>query len=315
MSTRCVLGIDGGGTKTVCVAADENGRVLGRGLGGPVNPHSEGLDRSRRSLEEAIGGALAESGIPAEAVACVGAGLAGVARPKDREVMEGLLRRLLPVPELVLDLDALAALVGATGGRPGVIVISGTGSVAFGIDRRGQRARCGGWGFILGDEGSGYDIARRGLIAALRAYDGRGLETMVRVRLEEQLGLKSTEELIPFLYSNPLSPARVASLYPIVLDAADNGDVVARQLILDSASALAEMGVTTATKLDFSDGETLISTAGGVFKGRTLREEFEHAVRSRLPSAEIVEAAHPPEMGAVFLAVARLKGQPLFEGV
>jgi N-acetylglucosamine kinase len=216
------------------------------------------------------------------------------------------------VPELILETDAVIALVGGTGGRPGVIVASGTGSVAFGIDSSGKRARSGGWGFILGDEGSGYDIARRGMIAALREYDGRGKRTVIRRRITEVLELKSTEDLIPLLYANPLSPGRVAALYPLILDAADDGDEVAGQLISDSAAALAEMGVATARKLDFGGEQVLVTTAGGVFRGQTLRDAFVAEIRRQLPEAHVIDPVQRAEDGAVMIAAARARGEKFF---
>ena len=113
---------------------------------------------------------------------------------------------MVPSAEIIIEHDAVIALIGATDARPGIIVISGTGSMAFGIDPSERRARTGGWGFMLGDEGSGFDIARRGLIACLRAYDGRGADTSIRPRVLQLLGLSSAEDLIPALYTNPLSP-------------------------------------------------------------------------------------------------------------
>lgn len=312
MARRYVLGIDGGGTKTVCLAASEDGEVVGRGSGGPSNYLSEGLEGARRSLTNAIYQAIDQAGITADNVHCICAGLAGVSRRRDEETMRVTLQRILLVPELVLEVDALIALLGATGGRPGVIAISGTGSVAFGVDSQETRARSGGWGFILGDEGSGYDIARRGLIASLRDYDGRGRSTVIRERLSEVLGLSSTEDLIPLLYSNPLSPGRVAALYPIVLHAADENDEVAVNLIRDAAAALAEMAAATSQKLAFDAGELLFTYAGGVFRGRTLRREFVRALRLRVPGARLEEPKKPAEQGAVMLALARLKGERLF---
>ncbi len=309
---RLVIGLDGGGTKTVCLVANLDGKPLGRGLGGPSNYLSEGLDRARKSIEDAILGALESAGADRGDIACLCAGLAGVSRPRDHETMRATLQRILIVPELILETDGVIALVGGTGGRAGVIVASGTGSVAFGIDPAGRRARSGGWGFILGDEGSGYDIARRGMIAALREYDGRGETTVIRRKIGEVLELKSTEDLIPLLYANPLSPGRVAALYPLVLDAADEGDSVALRLINNSAAALAEMGVATARKLDFSGTRMLVTTAGGVFRGQNLRKAFIAEMARQMPEAEVIEPAGRAEEGAVMMAAARVRGERSF---
>lgn len=309
---QVILGIDGGGTKTVCLAASRAGEVLGRGVGGPSNYLSEGIVRARESLRTAIQGALQAAGASAEDVALVAAGLAGASRERDRRVLAQVFAEVLPGAATIIEPDAVIALLGATECRPGVIIISGTGSMAFGMDRAERRARTGGWGFILGDEGSGYDIARRGLIACLRAYDGRGPETSIRHKVLAALKLADTEDLIPFSYSNPLSPGRIAALYPTVLEAADEGDPIACRLIEEAAAALAEMVATTAAKLDFGQDRPLFTMAGGVFKGRSLRQGFERALTARCPSAVLEEPRQPPEMGAVYLGRARLTGQPLF---
>lgn len=315
MPETYLLGIDGGGTKTVCLVTDGRMKVLGRGLGGPSNYQSEGTEKARQSLSEAVREALRSAGLEGAAVAVLCAGLAGVARPRDHEIMGGILRELVSAERYIIEIDAFVSLVGATSGRPGIIISSGTGSVALGVNEEGQRARSGGWGFILGDEGSGYDIARRGLMAALRAYDGRGDRTMIQDRVASHLGLQGTEELIPYLYSNPLSPGKIAALYPIVLDAADEGDAVAHQLILDAAAALAEMVAATARRLGMTDRETLIAMAGGVFNGREIADAFRLAVKDQLPLAKPMFPENPPEVGALILAQASLLGSELFRVV
>lgn len=307
-----ILGIDGGGTKTVCLAADDTGATLGRGLGGPANYLSEGVERVRQSLRCAIRDSLHEAGADCGDVAVLAAGLAGASRERDRQVICGILHEVVPDAQLRIEPDAVIALLGATGGEPGLIVISGTGSMALGMDRRERRTRTGGWGFILGDEGSGYDIARRGLIACLRAYDGRGPDTLIRPKVIAALSLESTEDLIPFLYSNPSSPGRIAALYPLVLEAADEGDPVAESIIGLAADALVEMAVTTAAKLDFARDQLLMTTAGGVFKGRSVRERFEAVLSERCPQAKLLEAKDPPEVGAVMMARRVLARAPLF---
>ncbi len=309
---RIILGIDGGGTKTVCLAASPAGAVLGRGDGGPANYLSEGIERAEESLRAAIRGALQAAEASPQDVALAAAGLAGASRESDRRVLGEVFDRLLPGVPRIIEPDAVIALLGATDCRPGVIIISGTGSMAFGMDHNERRARTGGWGFILGDEGSGYDIARRGLIACLRAYDGRGPETAIRAKVLAVLGLENTEDLIPFSYANPLSPGRIAALYPAVLEAADEGDPIACRLIEEAAAALAEMVATTAAKLDFGQEGPLFTMAGGVFRGRSLRERFRQALVRRCPSAVLEDPRHPPEVGALYLARARLEGVPLF---
>lgn len=303
-----VAGIDGGASKTICAVADREGRILARGRGGPSNYHAEGLDRARASLAAAVGEALAALGAEAGQVSAVCAGLAGVARLRDREAVAPVLRELFPAADIRLESDAKIALVGGTGGRPGVIVSAGTGSVAYGMNAAGKETKVGGWGYLFGDEGSGYDIARRGLAAVLRAFDGRGSATSLQEAFLNVLHLDQPDDLIPVLYSNPLSPARVAALFPLVLREADRGDGVAVGIIRDAAEALAELAVTAALRLGLAAEPCPIVTAGGVFRGELLRRWFGKAVQGRLPEARIEDPAAPPEVGAVRLALEAAAG-------
>ncbi|MDB4893831.1 MAG: hypothetical protein JWN15_93, partial [Firmicutes bacterium] len=165
---RIVLGIDGGGTKTRCLAADGAGCILGEGLAGPSNYQVLGMDGAVAAVMAAVAEALGVAGADLADVEAVCAGLAGVGRPEDHAVMTAALPFAAPVKLRVVP-DAHIALAGALGGQPGAVVISGTGSIAYGIDAGGRTARAGGWGWLLGDEGSGSDIGKRAIMAALAA--------------------------------------------------------------------------------------------------------------------------------------------------
>lgn len=181
-----IVGVDGGGTKTTAVVTDATGAVIGLGRGGAGNYQTIGLDNATDAIASAIGGAIQEAastgGIaPADLdnELIVVLGLAGADRPRDKANLQKALMAKLPAKPryLVIENDARIALAGATGGKPGVVLIAGTGSIALGIDEQGQTIRCGGWGPILGDEGSGYAMGKAALIAVMRDYDGRGPST------------------------------------------------------------------------------------------------------------------------------------------
>ncbi len=309
-----LIGIDGGGSKTRCVVSDRRGRVLGRGDSGPSNYLKEGLYPAKRSLREAVRLALKSAQQKQRSIVAACAGLAGVYRRQDQDVMGRVLREILATECLVLESDAFVALAGATEGRPGLIVISGTGSIAFGVDGNGKRARAGGWGHILGDEGSGYDIARRGLMAALRDYDGRGPKTLIRTRIAEELYLKSTDQIIPLLYGEQLGQAYLAALYPLVLSAAEAGDRVADQLLRSAAQELALATASVIRKL--AGGATLpIAVHGGVFQNSPrLLHYFQEALKQESPAGEVIEPKETPEIGAILAARAALEGRRLFAG-
>lgn len=311
---RVLIGIDGGASKTVCALADDSGQLLARGVSGSANFFKNGLEAATRSLRAAIDQALAEVGLQRSEVAAACAGLAGVTRPEDRAVMERVLAAMLPHSKVVVENDGVVALAGATECRPGVIVISGTGSIALGVNSKGERAQAGGWGHLLGDEGSGYDIARHAMIAAMRDFDGRGPATVLRRELIRDLCLNEMIEIVPLLYGDQLTHASVAALYPLVMRAAQGGDAVARQLIEDAASKLSEMAAAVLLRLN-EPASTPLAVAGGVLTHATLlREVFQTETRRRVPEVRFVDSRHPPEMGAVLIARAAARGEPPFQG-
>jgi glucosamine kinase len=298
-----IVGIDGGGTKTVCVTTRGDFKVAGRGVSGPSNYLKEGLHTARSSLHEAIGKALEEAGANRLDVKVVCAGLAGVGRVNERMVMKRLLTDRLPNAVIILETDAFVSLVGATEYRPGLVVISGTGSIALGLNDQGEVARAGGWGHILGDEGSGYDIARRGLMAALHAHDGRGPETLIKTKLIEQFYLASVDELISLLYVEA-TPSRIASMYPLILEAAEEGDWVAQSLLARAAEALVEAAGAVARRLNMLETSFPIAVSGGVFRNSpTMKATFQRLVVERIAGARPIEPLHPPEMGALLIAL------------
>ncbi len=298
-----ILGIDGGGTKTVCVAARADGEIVGRGMAGPANYLKEGLYTAKVSLNEAIHKALDAGNADRASVVAVCAGLAGVGRLNDRLIMKRIFSEICPNAQLILDTDAYITLIGATEYQPGLVVISGTGSIAMGLNEKGETARAGGWGHILGDEGSGYDIARRGLMAALHAHDGRGPETIIRQKVMEQFYLTSVEELISLLYGEETTPRRIAGIYPIILEAAEEGDEVAEQLLDSAATALVQAALAVIHKLKMEDKLFPVAVSGGVFRNSIkMCNTFQRLLTRRITRAHLIEPRHPPEVGALLIA-------------
>jgi glucosamine kinase len=235
-STGYLIGIDGGGTRTTIGFADVEGRELGRHVGGA------GLVDPRRP-EETVGRlvALVGDGVRAlglgERAAALCAGLAGVGPTSIREAVERQLSSAGIAGKALVISDGEAALMGAFGGGAGILVVSGTGSVAFGRGENGRVERCGGWGMVVGDEGSGYELARAALRAVLHSVDGRAVETRLLSILQDALGAASPDD-IPALVGRA-EKAAVAALAPLVLRAAEDGDALARELLAEAALDLA----------------------------------------------------------------------------
>src|SRR5688500_15810821 len=171
--TRYFIGLDCGGTRTRGVLADSQGRILARARGGPGNPLSAGMTTASRSYGTVLRRLLAKADLAAKSISAVGVGAAGAGRDAERIRIERSLRRLVPKARIFVDSDGMIALLGAIGAGAGIIVIAGTGSFVLGIDHLGRRARGGGWGPILGDEGSGSTMGREAIQSVLQAEDGR----------------------------------------------------------------------------------------------------------------------------------------------
>lgn len=299
-----VLGVDGGGSQTRCVVADLSGRILARGAAGPSNPLTVGVEAAGEAIAEAVEVSAGRCGIRRFGAACFS--VAGVDRPYGHEALRrkaaalGLAERLIVVP------DAAAALAGATGCTVGVVVVAGTGSIAYGVNAEGDSARAGGWGWLVGDEGSGYDIGRRAMTAALRAHDGRGEPTLLAEMLKEELGLGDLSELIDLLYVTGMKSHEVAALAPAVALAAKRGDGVAVRILKGAGAELGRAAVAVIKGLRLV-GRFTVAQTGGVFQlGEPICAAFEETVRRAAPECVIAPSRFEPSVGAVLLALQEL---------
>ncbi|MDY6878033.1 MAG: BadF/BadG/BcrA/BcrD ATPase family protein [Chloroflexota bacterium] len=302
-STGCdyALGVDGGGTKTIAIVVDGAGRELGLGRAGPSNYHTVGEPAAAANLGLAIGTALAQAGITRVNAACLG--IAGSGRPEDACIMERLARPAIGGTAISVVNDALIALVAGTGGRRyGVVIISGTGSIAYGVDASGREWRADGWGYILGDEGSAYDIARQGLIAALRAQDGRGPATTLAERFTARLELAEIEG-VPFLIHD-LGVPEVATLAPLVVAVADEGDAVAQGILAGAGEKLALAAQAVIAGLYWAGQPFPVILSGGVFQpGGVVVQTVRERLAASAPQAQVILRGREPAWGAALLAL------------
>lgn len=317
------LGIDGGGTRTTAWLADERGEVLGRATAGPSNPlkvgfdacHREVLRAVREAMRAAVAAGLSRHGSDVVAsssrraraklggveppLQAVVLGLAGTDRPPIHRKLEAWLRKAIPARKHLLTSDAAIALRAAIGDSPGIIVISGTGSIAFAQDDRGEVHRSGGWGTLYDDAGSGYDLGRRAIIAALQDHDGRGPRTQLRDRICKALELNDISEVV----LKPLEPHAVAALFPMVIEAAESLDLVAERLCMQAGRDLAELALALARRLDWTKRIVPAVCAGGVFKSSAaVRHSFSGALRRGAPLARVMLLEAEPVEGALAMA-------------
>lgn len=300
-----VLGFDGGGTRTVALLAARSGngwKILGRGEAGPSNRQAVGTPAALAALDTAAEAAFASAGRPRKAVRAAVLGLAGAGRAEDREVIRGWAAKAHLAPAVDVIEDAALLLAAGTPDGWGVAVVAGTGSMAYARAADGRTARSGGWGYLLGDEGSGYAVALAGLRAAARAADGRGPRTVLTDKLLAAFGLEKPEELVGVVYRGCDRPA-LAALAPLVLDAAGE-DAVAAEIAAASAAELASAAAAAARQLGY--GESFpVALAGGLFESRAdYRTRFLAALADRGVTPDPVAVVREPAEGAVRLALA-----------
>lgn len=305
------LGIDGGGTKTLAVILDEEGRELGRGVGGPCNVATCSIDVLHASMGGAVAAARSHANLPASAVfSAVCAGVAGYTSPSGRASCRALLTELAPSPLHVIEPDYVGAFWGAGNGEPGVVVIAGTGAVAFGRNRDGGTWRIDGRGYLLGDRGSAFDIARSALrCLAWRADHGVELIPF-DLRLLRQIGASSVDEMVEWLYRD-FRPARVAELTRAIGAWATEGDEVAVRWFERAAHQLRSLVVTVIRRLELP-ADAPVFCLGGLWQvGEVLREPFRLGpprVRNLAAPLNVCEPARDAACGAALLAAAVARG-------
>ena len=236
--TQYFLGVDGGQSSTKALIGDETGRVLGAGAGGPCNhvDAAAGLAKLTSAVEDSVARACEQADLDPARVHFEAACFGMSGGPDDKEALLG---RILRAAKLIVTHDAMIALSGATGGEPGVITIAGTGSIAFGRNQSGETARAGGWGYLFGDEGGGFDLVRQAMRAALRFEEGWGPPTTLRVRILEATGARDANGALHRLYTADYPRSRVAVFSRLVDEAAMSGDQVALEILHGAAQQLA----------------------------------------------------------------------------
>lgn len=303
-----LIGIDGGGTRTRAVAVGADLVARGRGAAGPSNGTTTPLPRLLETVCEAADDALVAAGATRRDATLLACGLAGVEGTGAGARIEAALAAEFPSSRVLVVTDARAALAGASPegpDAPGVVLIAGTGAVAFGRRRDGEEARAGGWGPLIGDEGSAYFIARRGLAAVVRSLDGRGPGTILHDLLFASEGSSSTAGLLRKLYRPGVGPSEIAAYFPLVLEAARRRDRVSLAIFREAAAELGLAVRTVVERLSLGPEPFPVATVGGVFNaGAILLDPLAEELRA-IPAATLGPPAFPPEVGAVRLLLSR----------
>jgi N-acetylglucosamine kinase-like BadF-type ATPase len=308
MWRRHVLAVDGGQSSTHAVLGTTEGEILAVGRGGPANHVHQpgGEERLRRAIEDSVGEALAAAGSPTH-FAAIYLAMTGGSRQG-----EEVARAFLEADVILAEGDPPAALASGTFGGPGIGLIAGTGAVALAENARGERVYRGGWGYLVGDEGSGYWIGMRAVQCAARALDGRGPATVLAERVPEYYGETSLRAVGSRIYGFELERPEIAALAPLVLEAAEHGDQVAARIIDDAAAELILLLEAVARVADLTgEHERVIVATGGVLRpGNLLWSRLAEQIDRRLPGYRLIAPRFPPVIGAFVLAL-RLAGVSL----
>lgn len=310
-----MLGIDAGGSKTVAWLADPDGRVVGEGRTGGANLHSAGELATEKALYDVMHAALgAQPAMPA--VVCVG--MAGMDRPDDEAVVRGILRRLGCRGEIVAVNDAHIALVAGADESPGVVVIAGTGSIAYGIGPAGTAARAGGWGEVYGDEGSAFWVGARALAAVVRAADRRGPATALTALVLRHAGVDRIDGLVRQVHTRPDRRPFITAMAGLVARADADGDAVAGEILRAATDELVLAARSVVEQLGMRGERFHVVLSGGLFKMAPVVVSMIAARMSDLaPKSSTGLLTDEPALGAVRLARRAAEGRlrlPVYAG-
>jgi N-acetylglucosamine kinase-like BadF-type ATPase len=301
-----VLGIDAGGTKTVCLLADERGVVIGEGRGPGANLHIAGELALEKVVHEVMEQAIGDRSVMPAAL-CLG--IAGVDREDEAQTVRAILRRIGHKSRTLVVNDALIALVAAAGDAPGVVMIAGTGAIVYGRNGQGEAARAGGWGHMIGDEGSGYWIGREALSAVMRGSDGRGPETQLTGEILAHFDVADVSRLPRFVYDRAHPRMAVAALGPLVQRVSEQGDAVATRILERAAEELVLAAGSVTSRLEMRGAAFTFYLSGGTFRVVPwLVGELSRRLVEVAPRCSVELLAKEPAQGAVWLALAEARG-------
>lgn len=313
-----LLAVDGGQTGTRALLASAGGQVLGEGRAGPIRHlFGDGGAEAHAAIETAIRRAYLSAQFEPGEVAAAVCGITSV-RPGRPEVdkVEAAVRSVVGPGQVEVLPDYVTNLLGASGGAPGVVVVAGGGSITYGRTAGGREATAGGDGYLLGDEGSGYDIGRSALRAVLRAEDGRGEPTALKEKVLDAFAASDAQELKDVIYAPDFARERIAALAPLVDEAARDGDSEAVQILARAGDALALMALAVIRQIFAPDEVAVVYPTGRVFgAGPLLTGPFEARLRESRPEVEIRPPAGSPLQGALYRALQLIRCIPPISSV
>lgn len=306
-----ILGIDCGGTSTKALLTTVEGGIIGRGQGGPANYIVDGIDGVVKSVLEGVRGCLGPTPLDLSALHQEGVflalGVSGAGRETDVEIVKEAFHSL-GFEHVVVGHDATIALFGALGGADGVVVIAGTGSIAYGL-RDGQSRRAGGWGYLLGDEGSAFWMGIRALQQVMHGYDGRSKRDQDLLKAAcDYFQVQDATELIPLIHKTPIDRGLIGGFSREITTLANEGHGLCQEILAEAGRQLGQLAVAVLSKLELLDAQGRVGACGGVFSaGDPILVPMQEEIHRRAPGQILTLPDFEPVVGAVLLAARHFK--------
>lgn len=300
--THFYIGIDGGGTRSRLVAVDENMKVLGRAEDGSTNLAAETYKNVSASIKALVESFCAGAGLSLQNCRGICLGSAGASAGDNAKLLERIFRDIGYSGNVKIYNDGEMLLLAETKGEPGGILISGTGSIGYAVNKAGVLFRIGGWGHLIDDGGSGYRIGMDAIKAAMMDFDGRGEKTVLSNMVADFFGLDSLGKLSGYIYGKDFAKAKVAEVALLVRDAASRGDNVAIAIENQAAQDLITVARAMIKRAGL-DAHKMVLSGSVILRNEYIRKIFESEIRKSFPNMQIVEVSDSPEMGAAYLAM------------
>ncbi|MEW9671153.1 N-acetylglucosamine kinase [Ammoniphilus sp. 3BR4] len=298
LNKQWFIGVDGGGTGTRGVLADREGRILAVARRDSTHVLSRPLSQVMQTLKALCRELLDQVSGTDEEVRSVFLGLAGAGRPREKEQLLQGFNEVYP-GRVRVEHDAVAALYAGTWGKPGIVLLAGTGSMAFGVSSQGAPYRVGGWGYLIGDEGSGFSLGQQALTAVMRAFDGRGKPTQLAPLLFAQYKIQEATELVSLLYASSNPRKWMAEAGPLVLQATEQGDEVAQEIVDQATDELVLLA--EACGRNMGEAHPIVLAGGLLGKGTLLQRRVAEKLVMLGNAVEI--PSFPPLIGSLIMAL------------
>jgi len=307
-----VIGIDGGGTKTLMKLADLDGNLLAYCEGGPANMNSINRSVLEDTLTRLVSDGLKQ--IMGKQSDCRGLclGMAGAGRPAEKQILKEILGRLGFNETAMVTDDAHIALYGGVGSDEGIILISGTGSICYGRNSHGEACRAGGWGYIIGDDGSGYDLGLSALKHTVRGFDKREENSLLSTMIMERLKIDSVDKLVSLIYRSDEGRKIIAGLAPVVDEACRGGDYYAERILKNAVSELFKITEAVIKGLDLSNVPIQLAFGGSVLlNSKYIGNNLRDIIAGLYPEIRIFNVKSDAAWGAVHMALDQMNGKEI----